>query len=66
AGASQNLAMQAAQNFAVNEKEAAKNRPDDDGKEYWPYEEEVWEDELNNFRSKIVDGCAKNRKPAAS
>lgn len=66
AGASQNLALQAAQNFAVNEKNAERNRPDDDGKEYWPYEEEIWEDELNNFRSKIVDGCAKNRKPAAS
>ena len=61
AGAGNNLSLQGAQNFAVDEKNAPK-REFEEGKEYWPYEDEIWEDELNNFRSKIVDGCAKVKK----
>lgn len=62
AGAGQNLSLQGAQNFAVDEKKAVPKREFEEGKEYWPFEEEIWEDELNNFRSKIVDNCAKVKK----
>lgn len=65
AGAGQNLQLQGAQNFAVDDKKAVPKRDFEEGKEYWPYEDEIWEDELNNFRSKMVDGCAKVRKPAS-
>lgn len=63
AGASRNLALQGAQNFAVDpgagQKNAGPKKDFEEGKEYWPYEDELWEDELNHFRSKIVDGCAR-------
>jgi hypothetical protein len=58
AGAGNNLALQGAKNFAVDEKKAVTKSKFEDGKEYWPYEDEIWEDELNNFRSKMVDACA--------
>ncbi len=61
AGAGTNLSLQGAQNFATDDK-AVPKRKFEDGKEYWPYEDEIWEDELNNFRSKMVDGCAKVKK----
>ncbi|MEW6056232.1 MAG: hypothetical protein AB1540_06430 [Bdellovibrionota bacterium] len=61
AGAGRNLALQGAQNFQVDEK-AVPKRDFDAAKEYWPYEDEIWEDELNNFRSKMVDACAKVKK----
>ena len=61
AGAGTNLSLQGAQNFATDDK-AVPQRKFEEGKEYWPYEDEIWEDELNNFRSKMVDGCAKVKK----
>ncbi|MBI3557144.1 MAG: hypothetical protein HY074_12845 [Deltaproteobacteria bacterium] len=61
AGAGNNLSLQGAQNFATDDKAVPKHKFEE-GKEYWPYEDEIWEDELNNFRSKMVDGCAKVKK----
>jgi hypothetical protein len=65
AGAGTNLSLQGAQNFKVDPKHAAPKHQFEEGKEYWPYEDEIWEDELNNFRSKMVDACAKVHNPAA-
>lgn len=62
AGAGQNLALQGAKNFAVDENKAKPKTEFEQDKEYWPYEDEIWEDELNNFRSKMVDACAKAKK----
>ena len=58
AGAGHNLSLQGAQNFAIDAKRAAPKRDFEEGQEYWPYEDEIWEDELNNFRSKMLNGCA--------
>lgn len=58
AGAGNNLSLQGAKNFAIDDKAVPKREFEID-KEYWPYEDEIWEDELNHFRSKMVDGCAK-------
>lgn len=62
AGAGQNLALQGAKNFAVDENKAKPKAEFELDKEYWPYEDEIWEDELNNFRSKMVDACAKAKQ----
>ena len=58
AGAGNNLSLQGAKNFAIDDKAVPKQEFEID-KEYWPYEDEIWEDELNHFRSKMVDSCAK-------
>lgn len=61
AAAGNNLLLQNAQSFALGEK-AVPQRSFDEGKELWPFEEEIWEDELNYFRSNMVNVCSKISK----
>lgn len=55
-GASRNFNMQSALNFPVKKVEEAKV---DQEKLHWPFEDEIWEDELDHLKTQNPSKCAK-------